>query len=63
MQLLWEWAKPAGFIRLFTDGEYRYSKYLWPLAHVFLKPNEVSSTRPVSLYEMLTCTGFHTLSS
>ncbi len=58
MQQLWDWAKPAKFIRLLTDGEYRYSKegdwgkippahfrnYLWPLAHVFLKPDEVSST-------------------
>jgi hypothetical protein len=44
MQQLWDWAKPAKFIRLFTDGEYRYSNYLWPLAHVFLKPDEVSST-------------------
>jgi hypothetical protein len=58
MEQLWAWAKPAEFIRLFTDGEYRYSKegdwgnlppahfrnYLWPLAHEFLKPDEVSST-------------------
>jgi hypothetical protein len=58
MQQLWDWAKPAKFIRLLTDGEYRYSKegdwgkippahfrnYLCPLAHVFLKPDEVSST-------------------
>jgi hypothetical protein len=42
MQKLWDWAKPAQFIRLFTDGEYRYSNYLWPLAHAFLKPDEVS---------------------
>jgi hypothetical protein len=44
MEQLWDWAKPAQFIRLFTDGEYRYSNYLWPLAHEFLKPNEVSSS-------------------
>jgi hypothetical protein len=44
MQQLWDWAKPAQFIRLFTDGEYRYSNYLWPLAHAFLKPDEVSSS-------------------
>jgi hypothetical protein len=25
MQQLWDCAKPAKFIRLFTDGEYRYS--------------------------------------
>jgi hypothetical protein len=25
MQQLWDWAKSAQFIRLFTDGEYRYS--------------------------------------
>lgn len=42
MQQLWDWAKAAQFIRLFTDGEYRYSIYLWPLAHEFLKPDEVS---------------------
>jgi hypothetical protein len=44
MQKLWEWAKPATFIRLFTDGEYRYSIYLWPLAHVFLKSEAVSGS-------------------
>jgi hypothetical protein len=44
MQQLWNWAKSAQFIRLFTDGEYRYSNYLWPLAHEFLKPDEVSSS-------------------
>lgn len=44
MTLFWDWAKSASFIRLFTDGEYRYSNYLWPLAHVFLKTGEVSKS-------------------
>jgi hypothetical protein len=37
----WAWAKPAAFIRWFTDGERRYGKELWKLASVILKPSEI----------------------
>lgn len=37
----WIWAKPAAFIRWFTDGERRYGKELWKLASVILKPSEI----------------------
>jgi len=36
-QSAWNWAKPAQFIRWFTDGERRYGKALWKLACVYLK--------------------------
>lgn len=36
----WEWAKPADFIRWFTDGERRYGTALWKLASVRLKAGE-----------------------
>jgi hypothetical protein len=44
MEQLWDWAKPAEFIRVFTDGEYCYSDYLWPLAYAFLKSDKVSGS-------------------
>lgn len=37
----WAWAKPAAFIRWFTDGERRYGKELWKLASVILRPIEI----------------------
>ncbi|MBW4490085.1 MAG: hypothetical protein KME12_20080 [Trichocoleus desertorum ATA4-8-CV12] len=40
-QSAWDWAKPAQFIRWFTDGERRYGKVLWKLASVYLKSGEV----------------------
>jgi len=36
----WDWAKPAQYIRWFTDGERRYGKTLWKLASVNLKAGE-----------------------
>ena len=36
----WEWAKPADFIRWFTDGERRYGAALWQVASVRLKAGE-----------------------
>jgi hypothetical protein len=39
-QSAWNWAKPAQFIRWFTDGERRYGKALWKLACVYLKVGE-----------------------
>lgn len=39
-QSAWNWAKPAGFIRWFTDGERRYGKALWKLASVYLRLGE-----------------------
>lgn len=36
----WQWAKPAQFIRWFTDGERRYGTTLWQLASVSLKASE-----------------------
>lgn len=39
-QNAWNWAKPAQFIRWFTDGERRYGKALWKLASVYLKQGE-----------------------
>jgi hypothetical protein len=44
MQRFWHWAHSALFIRLFTDGERRYSKYLWPLASTFLKGDQTSNS-------------------
>ena len=38
--LAWHWAKPADFIRWFTDGERRYGIALWKLASVSLKTGE-----------------------
>lgn len=40
-QSAWNWAKPAQFIRWFTDGERGYGKVLWKLASVYLKGGEV----------------------
>jgi hypothetical protein len=37
----WAWAKPATFIRWFTDGERRYGKELWKLASVRLRSDEI----------------------
>lgn len=37
----WAWAKPAAFIRWFTDGERRYGKELWKLASAILKSSEI----------------------
>ncbi|MEO0377782.1 MAG: IS1 family transposase [Cyanobacteria bacterium P01_A01_bin.17] len=42
MQRFWNWAQSALFIRLFTDGERRYSQSLWPVASIFLKKEETS---------------------
>ena len=36
----WEWAKPAVFLRWFSDGERRYGTALWKLASVRLKAGE-----------------------
>jgi len=36
----WEWARPASFIRWFTDGERRYGTTLWKLSSVHLKAGE-----------------------
>ena len=36
----WAWAKPAAFIRWFTDGERRYGTTLWKQASVYLKAGE-----------------------
>jgi hypothetical protein len=41
--MAWDWAKPAQFIRWFTDGERRYGKALWELASVYLKSGEAHS--------------------
>lgn len=38
----WNWAKPARFIRWFTDGERRYGISLWKLASVPLKAEETT---------------------
>jgi len=38
--LAWHWAKPADFIRWFTDGERRYGTALWKLASVPLKAGD-----------------------
>ncbi len=38
-QSAWDWAKPAQYIRPFTDGERRYGK-MWKLASVNLKAAE-----------------------
>lgn len=32
----WAWASPAVYVRLFTDGERRYSQNLWAVAHEWL---------------------------
>lgn len=39
-QRAWNWAKPAQFIRWFTDGERRYGRALWKLASIYLKRGE-----------------------
>jgi len=36
----WQWARPADFIRWFSDGERRYGTALWKLASVPLKASE-----------------------
>lgn len=40
VEIVWNWASPAKYIRWFTDGERRYSKELWKRASVFLKASE-----------------------
>lgn len=35
-QQAWQWASACSFIRCFTDGDPRYAKALWDLAHVYL---------------------------
>jgi hypothetical protein len=45
-QSAWNWAKPAQFIRWFTDGERRYGKALWKLASVDLRAKEVHPAYP-----------------
>lgn len=42
----WQWAKPALFMRWFTDGERRYGQALWQLANVRLKADEVHPDYP-----------------
>jgi hypothetical protein len=42
----WVWAKPATFIRWFTDGERRYGQALWKLASVRLKSGEFHPDYP-----------------
>jgi len=38
----WQWARPAEFVRWFSDGERRYAQHLWRLASVWLKQQETS---------------------
>ena len=45
-QIAWNWAKPAQFIRWFTDGERRYGKALWKLASIYLKRREAPPHYP-----------------
>ena len=40
MAQFWHWAQLAALIRLFTDGERHYSKYLRPLAAGFLQDSQ-----------------------
>ena len=42
----WGWAKPAAFIRWFTDGERRSGQALGKLASVRLKPDQVHPDYP-----------------
>lgn len=46
MHQFWPWAAPAAFIRLFTDGERRYSQALWPLAHQWLERSQYPKAFP-----------------
>lgn len=39
----WQWARPAEFVRWFSDGERRYAQQLWRLASVWLKQQETST--------------------
>lgn len=42
MKRLWQWLMLAHDVCLFTDGEARYSKYLWLWASVWLKARETT---------------------
>lgn len=42
MELMWNWVMLAAYVCVFTDGEARYSKYFWQLAHVWLNPCETT---------------------
>lgn len=45
-QSAWNWAKPAQFIRWFTDGERRYGKALWQRACVYLQSGQAHRDYP-----------------
>lgn len=42
MEVMWNWVMLAAYVCFFTDGEARYSKYFWQLAHVWLHPCETT---------------------
>lgn len=43
MKQFWAWASTVSFVRLFSDGERRYSISLWKLAHCWLLADEVTA--------------------